>query len=54
MIYIPRTKTDRMVNPREEKPVRLASMPFDIPPATHDETAPTFPLARLAREALEK
>jgi len=43
MIYIPRTKTDRMVNPREEKPVRLASMPFDIPPATHDETAPTFP-----------
>ena len=55
MIYIPRIKTDRTVNPREEKPVRLASLPFDIPPATHDETAPrSMPVKAKALPTHEK
>jgi hypothetical protein len=46
MIYTPRTTSDAMVKTPTQKPVRLAPMPFDVPPATRDETAPTLPMVK--------
>lgn len=40
MIYTPRIKTDAMINPPSPQRITLPAAPFDIPPATHDETAP--------------
>jgi len=36
----PRTKTDAMIAPPVPGKITLPAAPFDIPPATHDETAP--------------
>jgi hypothetical protein len=38
--YTPRTTSDATIVPPKPKAIRLAPMPFDVPPATSDETAP--------------
>jgi hypothetical protein len=44
--YTPRTTSDATIVPPKPKTIRLAPMPFDVPPATRDETAPTMPMVK--------
>ena len=46
MQYTPRTKSDAMIVPPVAKPISLPQMPFEIPAATHDETAPRVQMTR--------
>ena len=46
MTYTPRTTSDAMIAPPVAKAVTLPALPFAIPPATIDETAPRAAMIR--------